>query len=196
MKFMNCRKCDYMGCAKKETRDILSAYRLWLNNQISNEISATYNQLLAILWRTEFVAEYELDINRMEDAKSLRDEFADGIDIENAEYLKLKATPVRLIEVMISLARRISNIVSTEDNTARYFWEMVASMEMQKLDDGSFNASSAQKHIDILLGHKYRNNGRGGLFFIRNIGPDYIAPKLDIWTQMMAYINSKTGGNN
>lgn len=172
-------------------RDILSAYRLWLNNKVSNDISAAYGQLLAILWRTEFVAEYEPDQNRMEDAKNLRDEFADSIDIENSEFLKLKTTPVRLIEIMICMSKRISDIISTEDNTAKYFWEMVASMEMQKLDDSNFNASSAQKHIDILLGHKYRRNGRGGLFFIRDIGPEYNAPGLDIWSQAMAWINSK-----
>ena len=175
----------------KDNRDILSAYRLWLNNKVSNDISSAYGQLLAILWRTEFVAEYENDINRMEDAKGLRDEFVATLDISNDDYMKLKNTPVRLIEVMISLADRINDIISLDDNTARYFWEMVASMEMQKLDDSNFNASSAQKHIDILLGHKYKRNGRGGLFFIRDIGPEYNAAGLDIWSQAMAWINSK-----
>ena len=66
-------------------------------------------------------------------------------------------------------------------------------MEMQKLDDGNYNASSAQKHIDTLLGHKYRRNGRGSLFFIRDIGPEYNATQLDIWSQCMAYLNSKSG---
>lgn len=175
----------------KDNRDILSAYRLWLNNKVSNDISPAYGQLLAILWRTEFVAEYENDINRMEDAKGLRDQFVATLSISNDDYMKLKNTPVRLIEVMISLADRINDIISLDDNTARYFWEMVASMEMQKLDDSNFNASSAQKHIDILLSHKYKRNGRGGLFFIRDIGPEYNAAGLDIWSQAMAWINSK-----
>lgn len=189
-----CRKCDCMVSKVVEAkRDILSAYRLWLNNKVANDISPAYGQLLAILWRTEFVAEYQQDENRIEDARGLRDEFADSIDIENADYLKLKATPVRLIEVMISLAVRISNIISVDGDTSKYFWEMVASLELQKLDDGNYNASSAQKHIDILLGHKYRRNGRGGLFFIRDIGPEYNAPMLDLWTQAMAWINSKAG---
>lgn len=178
---------------KKDGRDILSAYRLWLNNKVANDISPAYSQLLAILWRTDFVAEYKQDENRMEDAKSLRDAFANSIDIENSDYLKLKSTSVRLIEVMIALAQRINDIISLDDNTPKYFWEMVASMEMQKLDDSNYNASSAQKHIDILLGHKYKRNGRGGLFFIKEIGPEYNAPGLDIWSQAMAYLNSKSG---
>lgn len=180
---------------KEAKRDILSAYRLWLNNKIANDISPAYNQLLAILWRTEFIAEYQQDNNRMEDAYNLRDEFADSINIENQDYLKLKATPVRLIEVMISLAKRINEIISVDDNISKYFWEMVASLEMNKLDDSMYNASSAQKHIDILLGHKYRKNGRGGLFFIKDADLSYNAPLLDIWTQAMAWINSKSGRN-
>lgn len=172
-------------------RDVLSAYRLWLNNKVANDISPSYGQLLAILWRTEFIAEYENDNNRIADGKVLRDEFADSVNLDNAEYLKLKATPVRLIEVMIALAQRLSGIVSVDDNTSLYFWEMVASLEMNKMDDSNFTASSAQKKIDILLGHKYKRNGRGGLFFIKGIGPDYNAPGLDIWTQAMAYLNSK-----
>lgn len=180
---------------KENKRDILSAYRLWLNNKIANDISPAYNQLLAILWRTDFVAEYENDKNRMQDAMSLRDEFANSIEIDNQEYLKLKSTSVRLIEVMISLAGRINDIMSFDDNIAKYFWEMVASMELQKLDDANWNASSAQKHIDILLTHGYKRNGKGGLFFVRNIDQTYNAPKLDIWTQAMAWINSKSGRN-
>lgn len=181
---------------KKDTvveakRDVLSAYRLWLNNKVANDISPAYCQLLAMLWRTEFVAEYANDENRVSDGRSLREEFAGCTNLDNTEYLKLKSTPVRLIEVMIALAQRISGIISVDQDIPKYFWEMVASMEMNKLDDSNFIASSAQKKIDILLGHKYKRNGRGGLFFIKGIGPDYNAPGLDIWTQAMAYLNSK-----
>ena len=57
-----CRKCDCMVSKVVEAkRDILSAYRLWLNNKVANDISPAYGQLLAILWRTEFVAEYQQD---------------------------------------------------------------------------------------------------------------------------------------
>ena len=175
----------------EQKRDVLSAYRLWLNSQVANDISPAYTQLLAILWRTEFFAEYENDENRAADGKSLRGEFASGANLDNSEYLKLNSTPVRLLEVMIALAKRISGIVSIDDDIPKYFWEMVASMEMNKLDDSEFNASSAQKKIDILLGHKYRRNGRGGLFFVKGIGPEYNAPLLDIWTQCMAYLNAK-----
>ena len=178
---------------KEAKRDVLSAYRLWLNSKIANDISPAYGQLLAILWRTDFFAEYENDENRKSDAMALRDEFANTNEIENQDYLKLKATSVRLIEVMISLATRINGIMSFDDDVPKFFWEMVASLEMNKLDDANFNASSAQKHIDILLGHKYRRNGRGGLFFIKDADPSYNAPMLDIWTQAMAWINSKSG---
>ena len=179
--------------AKESSRDILSAYRLWLNNKIACDISPAYGQLLAILWRTDFIAEYENDNNRIEDARGLREEFSGSMDISNEDYIKLKNIPVRLIEVMIALAQRINDIMGFDDNLPKYFWEMVASMEINKLDDGHFNASSAQHHIDILLGHKYKKNGRGGLFFIQGIGPEYNAPMLDLWTQAMAYINSKSG---
>ena len=180
---------------EKSKRDILSVYRFWLNSLIQNELSPCYKQLLAILWRTEYFAEYKDDEARGEDAKSLRDQFSDSNDINltNEEYIKLKNTPVRLIEVMIALSYRINDIVSTDDDISKYFWEMVASMEMQKMDDSNYAASNAQKKIDILLGHKYHKNGRGGLFFIKGIGPEYNAPLLDIWTQMNAYLNYKRG---
>lgn len=183
-------------------RDILSAYRLWLNNQVANEFSSDYIQLLAVLWRTEFFAEYANDENRAADAKALRDEFVSsigtGIDIpghvggvNNADYLKLKATPVRLLEVMISLSKRISGIISVDANTDRYFWEMVSSLDLNKFDDQHFNVSIVQNRINNFFAHKYKRSGKGGLFFIKKIGPEYNAPMLDIWTQAMAWINYK-----
>lgn len=177
-------------------RDVLSAYRLWLNQKVYSDISPSYTQVLAMLWRTDFVAEYEHDENRMGDAMTLRDEFADMAKLENSDYLKLKSTSVRIIEVMIKLSQKVSEITSYDDKMALYFWEMIASLELNKFDDSNFNASSVQKHIDILLGHKYRRNGRGGLFFIKGADPSYNAPCLDLWTQAMAYINSKRGVNN
>lgn len=186
--------------AKKATdeesrRDILTAYRFWLNSLVQNELSPCYKQLLAILWRTEFFAEYEQDENRAADAKELRELFASSSDVKltNEEYMKLKKMDARLIEVMIALSRRINEIVSSDNDISKYFWEMVASLEMQKMDDSNFIASAAQKKIDILLGHKYHKNGRGGLFFIKGIGPEYNATQCDLWTQMNAYLNAKRG---
>lgn len=182
--------------AKEESkRDILSTYRFWLNGLIQNELSPCYKQLLAILWRTEYFAEYKDDEARGEDAKSLRDLFCNSSDTEltNDEYIKLKNMPVKLIEVMIALSQRINEIVSTDNDISKYFWEMVASLEMQKMDDSNYIASSAQRKIDILLGHKYHKNGRGGLFFIKNADSNYNAPLCDIWTQMNAYLNNKRG---
>ena len=176
-------------------RDILTVYRFWLNSLVQNELSPCYKQLLTILWRTEFFAEYKEDEARGEDAKSLRDMFSsrDDIELTNEEYIKLKNTPVRLIEVMIALAQRINDIASTDDDVSKYFWEMVASMEMQKMDDNNYIASNAQKKIDILLGHKYHKNGRGGLFFVKGVGPEYNATQSDLWTQMNVYLNYKRG---
>lgn len=178
-----------------EKRDILSAYRFWLNSLVQNELSPCYKQLLAILWRTEFVDELGIDGDRISDAIVLRDIFADsdGADMTNEEFIKLKKTNVRLIEIMIALSKRINESVSTEDDISKYFWEMVASLEMQKMDDGNFMASNAQKKIDILLGHKYHKNGRGGLFFIKGVGPEYNATKCDLCTQMNTYLNFKRG---
>lgn len=182
--------------AKEESRrDILSVYRFWLNGLIQNELSPCYKQLLAILWRTEFVDELDVDGDRIEDGRSLRDIFAslDDVKLTNEEFIKLKKVNVRLIEVMIALAKRISEIVSADDDISKYFWEMVASLEMQKMDDSNFMASNAQKKIDILLSHSYHKNGRGGLFFIKGIGPEYNAPMCDIYTQMNTYLNFKRG---
>ena len=176
-------------------RDVLSAYRLWLNNKVSNELSPAYTQVLAILWRTEYVAEYENDNNRIADGKTLRDEFATETKLDNVEYMKLKHTSIRLIEIMISLAGRINNISSFDDNVAKYFWKMVSSLGLNTLDDGHFNASSAQKRIDGLLKHTYSKNGRGSLFFIPTIDQSYNATKLDLWTQAMAYLNAEEKRN-
>lgn len=184
--------------AKEESRrDILSVYRFWLNGLIQNELSPCYKQLLAILWRTEFVDELGIDADRIEDGRSLRDIFAssDDVKLTNDEYLKLnnEKVKVRLIEVMIALAKRINDIVSTDEDISKYFWEMVASLEMQGMDDSNFMANKAQKKIDILLSHSYHKNGRGGLFFIKGIGPEYNAPMCDIYTQMNTYLNFKRG---
>jgi len=181
-----------------EKRDILSAYRFWLNHLVQNEISGCYNNLLAILWRTEFYSDIEEDNDRARDALILRDMFSseNKDKLTNEEYLKLNKTSVRLIEVMIALSRRINDTVSTTNDISKYFWEMVASLELQKMDDENFIASTAQKKISIFLERRYHKNGRGSLFFIKGIGPEYNATITPLWMQMNVYLNYMRGDKN
>ena len=178
-----------------EKRDVLSAYRFWLNHLVQNELSGCYNNLLAILWRNEFYSDIEEDNDRAEDAKTLRDIFASehADNMSNEDYIKLNKMDVKVIEVMIALCKRINEQISTGDDISRYFWEMVASLEMNKMDDTNFIASNAQKKITILLERRYHKNGRGSLFFIKGIGPEYNATKTPLWTQMNVYLNYKRG---
>ena len=169
------------------------AYRLWLNNKInaSGRSLAPYTQIMAFLYRAEFIPAFPGDENRIGDIRVLRAEFADSMKLENTDYLEIQHMEPSLLELMISMASRINTYMSEDDDISKYFWDMMESLGLTKMDDSNFNYSDASKCIDIFNERTYQKNGKGGLFWVKRFNDSgYDATKLDLWTQSQAYLNS------
>ena len=174
-------------------RGVKHAYRLWLNNKVNsagNPLTA-YSQIMAFLFRAPFEPGYPGDDNRIGDIRELRSEFANSMHLENVDYIEIQQMEPSVLELMISMAVRINNYMSTEDDIPKYFKDMMESLGVLSMDDSNFNFSDASKKIDIFNERTYQKNGKGGLFWVKKLNDNgYDATKLDLWTQSQAYLNS------
>ena len=69
----------------------------------------------------------------------------------------------------------------------QWFWNMVVSLGLAAMDDNRFHRSRAEFVMERFRRRDYQPNGAGGLFTLQN--PKEDMRTLDIWYQMMAYIN-------
>lgn len=169
--------------------DFRKRYFCWLLNKISyspDEPNGTYNELLWLLYETEFVWTIEMDENRSLDGIELRFEFSK----EHFEDI-----PCSVLEMMIALAYRCERHIMTNDiygdRTGTWFWSMIESLGLIEMEDRSFDYSKAMEIIDRFLSRDYERNGRGGLITLpydELQGRDM--RKTEIWYQMMWYLAS------
>ena len=71
--------------------------------------------------------------------------------------------------------------------TGQWFWSMIVSLGLASMDDNRFHQSRAEFVIERFRRRDYQPNGAGGLFTLQN--PKEDLRTLDIWYQMMAYLN-------
>lgn len=73
------------------------------------------------------------------------------------------------------------------NRTGQWFWSMIVSLGLASMDDNRFHQSRAEFVIERFRRRDYQPNGAGGLFTLQN--PKEDLRTLDIWYQMMAYLN-------
>ena len=73
------------------------------------------------------------------------------------------------------------------NRTGQWFWSMIVSLGLASMDDNRFHQSRAEFVIERFRRRDYQPNGAGGLFTLQN--PKEDMRTLDIWYQMMAYLN-------
>jgi len=142
-----------------------------------------YIFLLKALYEKEFYWTVEMDANRAEEGKALRDEFADGVvpDAING--------PCSVLEMMIGLARRWDSEVSSDLDSGKsesYFWIMIKNLGLEGCVDESFDPEFVDRKLDILLERGYSKDGKGGLFPLKT-GKDDLR-KVEIWYQLQRYL--------
>lgn len=139
-----------------------------------------WSRLLTYLYEREFTYTLDMDENRAVDGCALRTEYGFASD-----------RPCSVLEMMAALARRCEVHIMGDpeygDRTSQWFWEMIESLGLADMDDVGFDKFIARQVVDRLLTHRYRANGRGGLFTIPNC--PYDLRKVDIWYQMMWHLN-------
>lgn len=150
---------------------------------------------LDILYSATFYPIIKMDENRAEDAKALRKvylddtntSFMDGqIPIHVLNVFTNKACNV--LELMISVASRMAfeaqiDDLTDDDSMRVHFWDIYSNL----LHDNDVN--SIEFILNRFITRKYDKNGFGGLFPLHKNTKNQ--QKVEIWYQMMDYLNER-----
>ena len=165
-------------------------YLEWLSAMVipDESIRYSYQKVLEELYLKEFRWDIPRDENRAEDGEKLRDIYKDEMGLPaNA------SGPCSCLEMMVALSLRCDNeLMYDPDEGIRidiWFWEMMESLGLDKMDDWHFDKLEFCEIIERFLNRKYSKDGRGGLFFIENFDKDM--RKIEIWYQLNYFLRSK-----
>ena len=171
---------------------IREEYFEWMTGLVrSGSMGKSYISLLRLMHKTEFRAVLEMDVNRAYDGVDLRYRFATerGYDRYGSTDNWLDRD-CSVLEMMVALALRCEEHITgdpdLDDETGEWFFDMVASLGLLKMDDEHFEEDEAVDILDRFLRRDYEPNGRGGLFTLRS--PPEDMRQVEIWYQMMRYL--------
>lgn len=181
--------------------DIDDGYFNWLYNivchdRFSNGIS--YRKLLSYLYYTNFRYTIKRDENRACDGVDLRLRYYDYVHNSGGDVFwierYLDGRPCNVLEMMVALAIRCEEDIMDDprigDRTSQWFWEMIVNLGVGSMTDDRFDERYVEEVIETFLNRKYKPDGRGGLFTVRNCDADL--RKVEIWYQLCWYLNSIT----
>lgn len=130
----------------------------------------------------EFVWIVPNDDNRIVDACDLRREFW-------GEGQPIPQTGVSVLEVIVALSRRLE--FNAGGNQEVWAWALIKNLGLHRYDDPISQPyrDLIDAVLDALIWRKYRPNGKGGFFPLKN--PKEDQTEVEIWYQMSAYINER-----
>ena len=152
----------------KNTNILAEDYYIWLLDIIENDEYYTedYSKLLNRLFNTEFYSIVNYDDNRIFDGLNLRNTFAD--EVGEHIYFVSDQLPsyCTVLEMMIALSLRMENDIMSDDRygdrTSQWFWIMISNLGLYD--------KYVSRILDIFLNRKYGKDGKGGPFWVKNMG--------------------------
>lgn len=174
---------------------IEESYFNWLCEFVRDEEpfqKLSYNKLFELLYGRYFRYILPMDENRMTDGIDLRYRFGreKGLD-DRIIASEIDYRPCGILEMMVALSLRIEEqlMIDTDvgDRTGQWFWEMVVSLGLGKMNDRDYDDDIANDSIDRFLAGEYARNGEGGLFTLSDDIDDI--RKMDIWSQAMWHLD-------
>lgn len=160
-------------------------YYSWLLERIDAAPGANfcnYQKLCQALYERDYIWLMPLDENRACAGLALRDKFA------NEMCVCLEDVPdgsCSVLEMLIALADDMSMLF--DDSTSRWFWEMMANINLDHFSDDRFDAHNVNVILTTWLERRYTFKGTGSIFPVHYITQD--ARKMQVWDLMNAYIN-------
>ena len=177
--------------------DIEKRYFDWLYELVCGKWeprNLSFHRLLTFLYDTHFIPDNEMDCNRAVDGENLRGRFAEecndipGTIPENNVSVTFHGKPCSMLEALaLRCEETIMEDADIGNRTGQWFWSMIVSLGLASMDDNRFHQSRAEFVIERFRRRDYQPNGAGGLFTLQN--PKEDLRTLDIWYQMMAYLN-------
>jgi len=174
-------------------KTLVDRYFDWIVKLVSDGRHRNYSKLLAALFSIDFTYEIPMDGNRFEDGVDLRYRFCWETNDRQARVAKeLDEKPCSVLEMMAALALRCEeDFMSDQDignRTGQWFWEMIESLRLEKMNDRNFDQQRVEYAIAKFLTHNYDPDGYGGLFTFEDTGGIDMR-KEEIWCQMMWHLN-------
>lgn len=174
-----------------------------------------YRELLEQLHKNIYTADkytpfYDMDLNRVEDGKAIREEYAYHVYQGEQMSIDTPITPENsctFLEFLVALARRMENDYLYEpllgNRTPVWFLAMIVNLRLD-LYKGKLTEDQ-KKWIDnvckAVVDHDYAYDGScGGLFPLTNkfisdyeyrTGDDLDCRQIEIWDQMRFYLRDK-----
>lgn len=152
----------------------------------------SYENLLDILFDTEFFGLIPNDDNRATDGMYLRDDYCNE-EGQHALSLSEKNAPCSVLEMLMGLSLRleIETIQSKwEKPPSEWFWILIDNLGLRDLDDDSWVSGESDKIVrttlENWLNRRYLPSGEGGLFPLSVSLRDQ--RRIEIWYQMSAYV--------
>lgn len=166
-------------------------YFRWLCKRVYRRSEYNYRWLLQLLNNREFYWSVPNDDDRLKDGLTLREIYADT----HPSFLPVdRSEPCSILEVLIALADRIEYILADDakgDRTAKWFWMMIKNLGLEQFHDSSFDDQRTHTTINYILtqfvNRTYDRQGHGSLFPSKK--PDKNLARVEIWYQMMAYLD-------
>lgn len=176
---------------------IENTYFNWMQKLVMNDGGFErlgYQKLLRHLHGRTFIYRIDMDGNREGDGIDLRYRFGQDAGYPQtviANFLDIK--PCSVLEMMVALAFRCEERIACDpdagDRTGFWFWDMIKNLGLDGMSDIKYDARKVDKVIDIFLYRKYRPDGTGGLFVLKEHQDDLRT--VEIWYQMMWYLDEK-----
>lgn len=184
---------------EKRRKTLRESYFDWLYKQIDGH-RRSYIKLCRILYDKKFRWSVALDDNRCEDGLDLRRQFADGMDETHLEVQYFLKGDCTVFEMMVALAIRMNDQIydlnSQENKTPKLFQELLGNLGMLHFYDALHLSVTDEVRIDqileILMDRTYGRDGSGSLFPLKRRPPKDMS-RVEIWYQMMAYLNENYG---
>lgn len=160
-------------------------YFTWLVDLIDDGEIEDYSELLRYLYSREFTWSIDFDSNRAAHGLDLRDTFISENDYGDMMKRYMPQGPCTVLEMMIGLAISAESVVGDRD---KWFWFMIKNLGLADATNEEFDEYDVKRIIDNFLDRKFRPDGKGGLFYIKNSENDL--RQIEIWYQFLFYVNS------
>jgi predicted acetyltransferase len=158
---------------------------------VNGDGSNKHGRLLEELYAMDFYSLIPNDDNRGEDGKQLREKFIDEEGPQALSFSPLSECTV--LEMLIGLSYRLEfeTMSSRWEKTPKeWFWILLDNLGVGWCDNTSYqqfkSSGELAYRLECLVNRKYKNNGEGGLFPLKN--PQKDQRTVEIWYQMSAYI--------
>lgn len=180
-------------------RKLSEEYFLWLCNKVRlRNKRLHYTGLVKLLHEKKYYWSVRNDENRNDDGLALRATFVDEHDLDQGhleiQYF-LKGEYCSVFEMLVGVAERMNdilwNIDTQENNTAKWFHELLTNLRLEKFTDDSEIDPMDDVEIEDILGtflsRTYDFFGNRGLFPLKK-RPLKDQTRVEVWYQMMAYL--------